>query len=296
MLVEAIASGKPLPGPLHAELNITDRCNVACYFCNQQDVRTKEMLSYEHIVGVIDELAATGLRSVRFSGGGDPLFHPAFERLLPALASRGVCVDNVTTNAVGLTPSVAAHLVANECRSVIVSLNAVDPADYARMMQVKPALFDRVVENTRHLLQVRGDRSYPHVTLQFLIDRTNASRMVEMYELGRAAGADTVAIGLVLDIPLERIRQADLLSEDDAARYRDQVRGLLEADRDANVLQTAFALPAWDALATELRNELAPPPPPNLPSLRHSRKRTAPAFSAGTPRSFAETETSTRAA
>ena len=32
---------------------------------------------------------------------------------------------------------------------MIFSLNAVNAADYARMMQVKPALFDKVLENIR---------------------------------------------------------------------------------------------------------------------------------------------------
>jgi MoaA/NifB/PqqE/SkfB family radical SAM enzyme len=74
-IIEGIRTGRATRGPVHAELDITDRCNVACYFCNQQDVRTSQQISFEHLAALIDELASLGLRSVRMSGGGDPLAH-----------------------------------------------------------------------------------------------------------------------------------------------------------------------------------------------------------------------------
>lgn len=51
-----------------------------------------------------------------------------------------------------LTAEVATRLVRNQAREVIVSLNAVDAADCARMMKVKPALFDKVLENIHALV------------------------------------------------------------------------------------------------------------------------------------------------
>src|SRR5579862_5511 len=98
-LITAICEDAVPRGPLHVELDLTDRCNVACYFCNQQDVRTTQQISFEHVCALIDELVATGLKSVRFSGGGDPLAHRDFGRVLDHLARRGVVVDNLTTNA-----------------------------------------------------------------------------------------------------------------------------------------------------------------------------------------------------
>src|ERR1051325_11875908 len=75
-IIEAIVANKPTKGPVHAELDLTDRCNVACYFCNQQDLRTKDSIPLPKLTDLIDELAEGGLKSVRLSGGGGPLFHP----------------------------------------------------------------------------------------------------------------------------------------------------------------------------------------------------------------------------
>lgn len=32
-IIDAIASNRATAGPAHIELDLTDRCNVACYFC-----------------------------------------------------------------------------------------------------------------------------------------------------------------------------------------------------------------------------------------------------------------------
>src|SRR3954470_14005890 len=136
-LIDAIVSGKATRGPLHAELDLTDRCNVDCYFCNQMDVRTKGQVALPHAIRIIDELAAGGLKSVRLSGGGDPLFHREILQVLDHLAEKNIIVDNVTTNALALTPAVVERLVKHGAREVVISLNTVDAADYARMMQVK---------------------------------------------------------------------------------------------------------------------------------------------------------------
>ncbi len=185
-IIEAISANRPTAGPVHAELDLTDRCNVACYFCNQQDLRTKDSIPLPKLTDLIDELAGNGLKSVRLSGGGDPLFHRDVLNVMDHLASRNVIIDNVTTNGVAMTTEVATRLVKNQAREVIFSLNAADPADYARMMKVKPALFDKVVENIKNLLAIRGDSIYPSVVIQFLIDKHNVDRIVDMYELARS--------------------------------------------------------------------------------------------------------------
>src|SRR5512140_3447905 len=178
-IIDAIVSGGPTRGPVHAELDLTDRCNVACYFCNQQDLRTKEQLPVKRTTDLIDEMAANGLRSVRLSGGGDPLFHREIGDVLAHLEGRGIVVDNLTTNGVAMTPEIADYLVRTKAREVIFSLDAVDPAEYARMLRVKPALFEKVVANLRNLVAARGDSIYPSIVVQFLLDRQNITRIVE---------------------------------------------------------------------------------------------------------------------
>ena len=164
-LIGAIVGGTATRGPVHVELDLTDRCNVACYFCNAQDVRTKEQMAIKPATELIDELVETGLKSVRLAGGGEPLFHREILEILDHIDSRGLVIDNITTNGVALGPEIAERLVRRSAREVIFSLNAVDPDDYHRMMQVRPATFDKVIENIRHLVAIRGDGAHPAVVI-----------------------------------------------------------------------------------------------------------------------------------
>jgi MoaA/NifB/PqqE/SkfB family radical SAM enzyme len=258
-IIEAITANRATRGPVHAELDLTDRCNVACYFCNQQDLRTKESIPLPRLADLIDELAGNGLKSVRLSGGGDPLFHRDVLRVMDHLAARGVVIDNLTTNGVALNADVATRLVRNQAREVIFSLNAADAADYARMMRVKPALFDKVLENIRALVAMRGDAIHPSIVVQFLIDKANVHRLVDMYELGRSLGPDRIAINAVLEIPRDRIDPTVLLTTEDRDAAEPLIEEILRRDRDAGLLQIDFAIAGWNDTVNAVRRRLGAP-------------------------------------
>ena len=84
--------------------NVSSNCNVDCYFCNAQDVRTKEQIPIKRAVDLIDELVERGLRSIRLAGGGEPLFHREILDVIDHIERRSVVIDNVTTNGVALDP------------------------------------------------------------------------------------------------------------------------------------------------------------------------------------------------
>lgn len=258
-IIDAIVANKPTRGPVHAELDLTDRCNVACYFCNQQDLRTKESIPLPKLTDLIDELAETGLKSVRLSGGGDPLFHKDVLNVIDHLSLRNVIVDNVTTNGVAMTTEVATRLVKNQAREVIFSLNAADAEDYGRMMKVKPALFDKVVENAKNLLAIRGESIYPSVVIQFLIDKNNVHRLVDMYDLASSIGPDRTAINAVLEIPMDRIDRQRLLTPDDRYEAEPLVEEILRRDREVGMLQIDFAIAGWNEMLSGVRARVDAP-------------------------------------
>jgi MoaA/NifB/PqqE/SkfB family radical SAM enzyme len=255
-IIDSIVRGTAPRGPFHLEIDLSDRCNVDCYFCNAMDVRTKEQVPLARVVEILDEIAPKGLRSVRFAGGGDPLFHREIENVLDAVHEKGLVIDNVTTNGLGLTPGVAQRLVAGQAREIVISLNTSDAPDYARMMQVKPAVFDKVVANVERLVAIRGEAPRPCLVIQFLLDRTSYPKMREMYELARRIGADVIAINLVLEIPRQRIDPARLLRAEDGELLRPFLREVLAADRDRGLLELCFQLQPLNALVADIRQEL----------------------------------------
>lgn len=272
-LIDAIVSCTPGAGPAHIELDLTDRCNVACYFCNQQDLRTKEQLPIRRTTDLIDELAQNGLRSVRLSGGGDPLFHREIGEVLDHLALRGIVIDNLNTNGVAMTPDIARYLVRNKAREVIFSLDAADPADYARMLRVKPELFDKVVSNIRTLVAERGESNYPSIAVLFLLDRKNFTRMADMYDVARSLGVDRVSLAAVLEIPRERIDRELLLCPEDAVAAEPYMEEILRRDAETGIVQIDFPVHGWNEMIQRVRNRIGIQPAnmlPTAPSFRES--------------------------
>src|SRR4029077_13754092 len=132
-------------------------------------------------------------------------------------------------------------------------------ADYARMMQVKPAVFDQVLKNVRDLLEARGSSAYPAVVVQFLLDRRNLQDLPRMYELGRSLSPDRIAVSLVLDIPGQRIDPEILLGPHDGDALRPLLGEILLRDREAGLLQMYFPIHEWNATVAAIKAEQAYP-------------------------------------
>lgn len=258
-VIEAIRSGSTPTGPAHVELDLTDRCNVACYFCNQMDVRTRESIPLDKVASILDELTEGGLKSVRLSGGGDPLMYKHFGDVQDALAERGVVIDNLTTNGALLKEELAEKLVRHRAREVIFSLNAVDAHDYQRMMKVGGKVFHQVTENLRRLVELRGEEPLPTIIVQFLLDPHNYHRLPDMYALGRDIGVDRITLNAVLEIPRERLEPESLLRPKDHDLVRPYVEEVLKADRDRGLMQIFFPWEEWNAMVAEVRAKLAAP-------------------------------------
>jgi hypothetical protein len=148
---------------------------------------------------------------------------------------------------------------------VIFSLNAASAADYARMMQVKPAVFDQVVTRIRDLLDRRGSGPHPVVTVQFLLDQENLRDLPRMYELGRELGVDRIAVNAVLEIPYDRVEKTRRLDSPDLEQIRPYLEEVLARDRADKRLFLLFPWPSWNQAIAEIEASLESPSPDPFP-------------------------------
>lgn len=125
-------------------ISVTDRCNFRCSYCMPKSVFDKHyaflpqssLLSFEEIARLVQVFVAHGVEKVRLTGG-EPLLRKDIERLIEQLA-RLRTLDGqppeltLTTNGVLLTRKAQALKDAGLQR-ITVSLDALDPATFARM-------------------------------------------------------------------------------------------------------------------------------------------------------------------
>src|SRR5215467_2043118 len=90
--VEAMLAGEMIY-PVSVELDLSLTCNHSCPFCSfgteeSQGYRQKNWVQFPtpRLLTLIDELAEVGVKSITFTGGGEPLIH----RAAPAAFERAV--------------------------------------------------------------------------------------------------------------------------------------------------------------------------------------------------------------
>lgn len=191
-ILQGIEDGVAYGGPYHVELHPADRCNIDCFFCSTAALRGTDEIPMPRFEELLGELREAGTRSIRLSGGGEPLFHRSILAFLHAIDRSGIPIENLTTNAVLLRPGVT-ELLARICEQITISLNTADEATYATMMKTNPRNFQRVVDNVKALTAARRPYSkVPHVKIQFLVWKENYRSVPRMYELAREMGADSI--------------------------------------------------------------------------------------------------------
>lgn len=194
-ILRGVRDGVAYGGPYHVEIHPADRCNIDCFFCSTATLRGTDEVSLTRLEELIGELKQAGTRSIRLSGGGEPLFHRKSKEFLRTIAASGIPIENLTTNAVLLGEEISEILLTpGACDQITVSLNTGDPRTYATMMQTTERNFDRVVANVKRFVAERKKRGQqtPKVNLQFLVWRDNYKSIPQMYELARDVDADTI--------------------------------------------------------------------------------------------------------
>lgn len=91
---ETLDASVPPPLPEQMDLKITDWCDAACAWCHEKSSAKGKHGDVTAMLELLTQLPAGAEIAI---GGGDPLSHPEFERLVTGLAEHGL-VPSVTVN------------------------------------------------------------------------------------------------------------------------------------------------------------------------------------------------------
>jgi MoaA/NifB/PqqE/SkfB family radical SAM enzyme len=143
----AIAAGE-FPPPISVKLELTNVCNHDCHFCAYrrivQSAKSSGMLDEGRVLALVDELAAGGVSAIMFTGGGEPLVHPACDRIFARCRERRI-EHALITNGTLLRRISDASL--GGLRWIRFSINAGSREDYARVHGASALDWDRVWSN-----------------------------------------------------------------------------------------------------------------------------------------------------
>jgi GTP 3',8-cyclase len=206
-------------------VSVTDRCNFRCTYCMPRErfgpdhafLPRTELLTFEEITAVVGAAARHGVRKVRLTGG-EPLLRRGLPDLVRMLrATPGVEDIAMTTNGV-LLPAHLGELVSAGLDRVTVSLDALDPAVFTAMADVKVpvdavtgAIDDALARglpvkiNTVVQKGVNEDQVLPLVA--YGRERGVVVRFIEFMDVGTTNGWDLTSVVTAAEV-VERIAAA----------------------------------------------------------------------------------------
>lgn len=132
--------------PIYMEISPSGSCNHRCTFC------AKDYMGYRPrfqdtgiLLKQLSAFSSYGIRSIMYSGEGEPLLHRDIAQIVKHTKSAGIDVS-MSTNGVLLTPEMAEKIL--PCMSWIkISINAGTADSYAAIHGTNPADFRQVLDN-----------------------------------------------------------------------------------------------------------------------------------------------------
>ena len=146
---------KKVIAPVHLRIKPTNVCNHDCWYCAYHasglqlgdQMTYRDVIPFEKLNEVADDIVKMGVSAVTFSGGGEPLLYKRLPEIIKKLYKGGVKVATLTngSNLKGLM----AEAFQKYGTWVRVSLDGYDDDSYAKARGIKVGEFTKLMENMR---------------------------------------------------------------------------------------------------------------------------------------------------
>lgn len=188
------------PAPVTIEWDLSNRCPAGCHGCHFAHTHTKgpltlspRVLPMAHDKGgdladadlvrrVLTDAADAGVRSIVWTGGGEPTTHPEWFLLMAHASALGLEQGLYTMGS--LISTTQAATIRQWLSWVVVSLDHPDAATYAREKRTVARNFDRACETIQALAHGKAA-----IGVSFLLHAGNYTQTGAMLALSRALGA-----------------------------------------------------------------------------------------------------------
>ena len=232
--LEAIQQGR-IQAPINIEIDLSNRCSLGCEWCHFAYTHTRgrligkqakpegaipggDLMDYWLAVNIIEELESIGVRSITWTGGGEPTMHPDFNHII----SFTKIDQGVYTNGTNIDKERAA-ILKQKCKWVYISLD--EPTQESYKKHKGADMFTKVCLAIIDLVNAKGNAT---IGVGFLINKDNWKEAHNMIELGKKLGVDYVQFRpTILFDPAQPNKPAEeLYWLDEAIAYLDSLRGI----------------------------------------------------------------------
>ncbi|MDD5130438.1 MAG: radical SAM protein [Candidatus Omnitrophica bacterium] len=210
--------------PIYIEIGLYGGCNHRCVFCAFGFFQYKpDILGETELRRFILEAAKRGVKSILYSGEGEPLLHKDAVGIINFTKKAGIDVALVTNGVLFDKEKAAGSL--NSLSWLKVSLDAGTKKNYAAIHGTVKEDFDIVIKNLREAVKIRNQKNYSCVIgAQFLLIPKNYKEVLAAAKIVRDAGADYLVIKPYSRHPANRNTPALALRYRDLARLEGELK------------------------------------------------------------------------
>jgi len=184
--IEKIIDGG-FPPPVTVEIDPSNNCNHNCPHCFYKEFREgkNRHLPKKTLFNIIEQLILAGVKSITFTGGGEPL---ANAHTVKALEKYSEHIDfGLVTNGGMLKGH--EKIIVKHCKYVRISLDA--GCEYAHKKMHCSDDYDRIVESITTLAKLKKElKSEIEIGVTFLLNENNADELEKFVFVASGTGAD----------------------------------------------------------------------------------------------------------
>lgn len=190
------------PAPVNVEIDLSNRCSLGCQWCHFAYTHTRgplagkankpagaidggDLMDTHLAFDILKGLHEAGVKSVTWTGGGEPTLHPRFDYIAKYAAKWGL-EQGIYTHG-GHINAERAALIKEHFTWAFISLDECTPDTYKASKGVDR--FEAATGGIRRLVEAEGKAT---IGVGFLLHKGNFNQVREMVKLGRDLGVDYV--------------------------------------------------------------------------------------------------------
>jgi len=170
--------------PISVEMDLSDGCNLKCSWCRFASVHKTTLMSAELAKKILMELADVGVKSVVYSGGGEPLLNMKFGEIAEYGSSLGLD-QGIYTNGVNIDKFL--DVLSSEMKYVYISVDAATSKTYEEIKGCD--LFEQVLQNCSALIKMKRKSK---VGLGFLVSPENIDDLLLFWRMSKGLNPDYI--------------------------------------------------------------------------------------------------------
>ncbi len=179
--------------PIYVEIGLTNICNHKCIFCGLDWARGTNTLDTNNLVENLKNMADYGVKSICYSGAGEPCLHPDFALIARKTKELGIDVS-FSTNTTLFNEKKALETLPYTSW-IRFSIDAATPETHSKIHGCSLEDFPIILENLKKAVEIKRNNNYP-VTLgvQFLLLEENADELIKLAEILKKIGVDNLQV------------------------------------------------------------------------------------------------------